>query len=195
MGLVSLVGRLLLAAMFAVAGIAKAIDRAGGRDAVRTFGVPAALAGPIGLALPAIELALAAALLVDPVAALAAAAAALLLALFTVAVAIALARGRQPDCRCFGQLRPHRAGRGTVARDAALTAAAAAVAALGWNRPVLSPVAWLGDLQPATAIALMACLVLAMVVALRAGSTATCCASTAGCCSGSTRSRAAPGPG
>lgn len=62
MDVVLLFARLVLAAVFVVAGIAKLIDHAGSRQAVRDFGVPASLAGPLGMVLPLAELAIAIAL-------------------------------------------------------------------------------------------------------------------------------------
>ena len=58
-----IVGRLLLAAVFAAAGIAKLADRAGARQAVIEFGIPARFAAPLAIGLPVAELAIAAALL------------------------------------------------------------------------------------------------------------------------------------
>ena len=52
MGVVVLFARLLLAAVFLVAGIAKLADLAGSRQALRDFGVPARLANPFGVLLP-----------------------------------------------------------------------------------------------------------------------------------------------
>src|SRR2546429_9605121 len=57
MSLVLLIARLLLTAVFLVAGIAKLADLAGSRQALRDFGVPAVLARPFGLLLPLAELA------------------------------------------------------------------------------------------------------------------------------------------
>ena len=55
--------RLIVGAVFLVAGLAKLVDRAGAARAMRDFGVPAPLAGPLGRLLPLAELALAPALL------------------------------------------------------------------------------------------------------------------------------------
>jgi len=44
--------RLLLAVVFAVAGLAKLADRAGSRQTLIDFGVPALLAKPFGVLLP-----------------------------------------------------------------------------------------------------------------------------------------------
>jgi peroxiredoxin/uncharacterized membrane protein YphA (DoxX/SURF4 family) len=121
--------RLLLAAVFAVAGIAKLADRDGTRRAVRDFGVPSALAPALAFLLPVAELAVAAGLVPGASARFAAAGAAALLALFTIAIANALLRGRTPDCHCFGQLHSAPAGSGTLARNAALAGLAVLIAA------------------------------------------------------------------
>ncbi len=62
MDLVLLVARLLLAAVFAVAGLAKLADLSGSRQAVRDFGLPSRLAAPLGTLLPLAELGVAVAL-------------------------------------------------------------------------------------------------------------------------------------
>ena len=56
MAFVLLAARLLLAAVFLVAGLAKLADLAGSRKAMRDFGVPAQLATPLGSLLPLGEL-------------------------------------------------------------------------------------------------------------------------------------------
>ena len=63
MGVALLVCRLGLAAVFAVAGAAKLADRKGARRAALDFGVPKALAGPLAIAIPIAELAVAVLLL------------------------------------------------------------------------------------------------------------------------------------
>jgi uncharacterized membrane protein YphA (DoxX/SURF4 family) len=57
-----LVARLLLAAVFATAGVAKLADREGSRRAITDFGVPPSLAAALAVLLPLCELAVAAAL-------------------------------------------------------------------------------------------------------------------------------------
>ena len=47
-----LIARLLLALVFTVAGAAKLADRQGSRQAIVDFGVPSAIAAPLGLVLP-----------------------------------------------------------------------------------------------------------------------------------------------
>jgi methylamine dehydrogenase accessory protein MauD len=122
-----LVARLILALVFAVAGVAKLIDWAGSRRAIVDFGVPAALAAPLAILLPLAELAVAAALIPTTTAWLGAVGALMLLLLFAVAIGANLARGRQPDCRCFGQLHSAPAGWLTLARNTVLAAPAALV--------------------------------------------------------------------
>src|SRR5213596_875282 len=100
MNVMLLLIRLILAAVFAVAGVAKLLDRAGSRQSMREFGVPAALASPFAVLLPFAELATAILLLPAASAWWGAAGALALLALFIVAISVNLARGRTPDCHC-----------------------------------------------------------------------------------------------
>jgi peroxiredoxin len=111
-----------------VAAVAKLADRPGSRRALENFGVPARLAAPFALVVPLAELVIAAALLPRATAAGAALAAAALLLVFTAAIALNLARGRSPDCHCFGQLHSAPAGWRTLARNAALIGLAGLVA-------------------------------------------------------------------
>lgn len=132
MNIALLVARLVLAAVFGTAGVAKVFGRDGTRATAAAFGVPARLTGPVTLALPASELLIAAALIPASSAALAGWAALALLAGFSATVAISLARGRHPDCYCFGQSAAAPIGWRTLARNVALAAVAAFVAVGGW---------------------------------------------------------------
>jgi uncharacterized membrane protein YphA (DoxX/SURF4 family) len=58
-----LIARLVLAAVFSLAGVAKLSDLKGSRRAIIDFGVPSAIAAPLGLLLPVAELGVAATLL------------------------------------------------------------------------------------------------------------------------------------
>jgi len=116
--------RTLLAAVFAVAGVAKLRDLEGSRAAMRDFGVPAGLAGAAGVLLPLAELAVAVALVPTSTARWAAVVALLLLLAFIWGIANALRRGESPDCHCFGQLHSAPAGPATLARNAVLAALA-----------------------------------------------------------------------
>lgn len=54
-----LVGRLFLASVFAIAAIAKLFDLKGSKKAITDFGLWDWAAGPLGIALPVVELAIA----------------------------------------------------------------------------------------------------------------------------------------
>src|SRR5947209_19074064 len=122
MGAASLVCRLALASVFVTAGVAKLADRGGTRRALAEFGVPGRFGGSTSMLLPALELAVAAALIPSFTARAGAIAAAALLAGFTAAIAAANLRGRAAECHCFGQLHSAPAGRGTLIRNACLLA-------------------------------------------------------------------------
>jgi len=130
----ALILRVGLAAVFALAAAGKALDLAGSRRAVEEFGAPRALAGVIGTLLPALELAIAVALLVTPAARAGAVAALALLVVFVAAIARLLARGTAADCHCFGRLHSEPAGQGTLARNGVLVVFAAVIAGGGPGR-------------------------------------------------------------
>ena len=119
--------RLVLAAVFATAGLAKLNDREQSRHSIADFGVSEAFAAPIAALLPLTELAVAAGLLVDGGAGFAAAGALVLLLSFSVAIGANLARGRTPDCRCFGQVHSAPVSWRSQARNTALAALGFAV--------------------------------------------------------------------
>lgn len=146
MEIVLLVIRLLLAAVFLVAGFAKLADLAGSRQALRDFGVPAALARPFGVLLSLTELAVAVALLPAASAWWGAIGALVLLLLFVAGISSNLARGRTPDCHCFGQWHSAPAGWSTLARTLGLSALAGFVVGFRPSSAELSAVAWFGQL-------------------------------------------------
>ncbi len=134
--------RLLLGGVFGVAGSLKIDDPAASVRAVRAYDLlPDWLAVAVGRGLPAVELALALALLLGVALRLSAGIAAGLLTVFTMGIATAWARGLQIDCGCFG-------GGGVtenpsygmeIARDVALLAVALALAFFGRSRLAVSP--------------------------------------------------------
>src|ERR1051325_1166089 len=138
--------RLLLACVFGVAGAAKLADRAGSRQALIDFGVPRILAPTLEVLLPLAELVVAVALLPVASARYGALGALSLLLLFVFGIALNLARGRTPDCHCFGQLSSAPVGRATLVRNLALAAVAGSVVWYGWNNAGLSVVSWFVDL-------------------------------------------------
>lgn len=148
MELVSIVVRLVLAAIFGAAGLAKLADRAGFRQALRDFDVPGPLAGLVGVALPAVELGVAVALMLPRTGWWAAIAATALLLGFTAVVGRSLARGRAPDCNCFGRLSTGPVGRGTLVRNGILAGAGILVVVAGPSRAAPGVFGWLGALSP-----------------------------------------------
>lgn len=140
--------RVLLAGVMAVAGIAKLADLAGSRQAMRDFGLPANLAAPAGLLLPLAEIAVALALLPARTAWLGAGAAFVLLLIFTGGIAVNLARGRTPNCHCFGQLHSQPIGSATLIRNGALLLLAGLIVLQGPTRVGPGLVAWLTSLSP-----------------------------------------------
>lgn len=104
-----LITRLLLAAIFVLARVAKLADRAGSRRAFIDFDVPVSLALTVGgILLPLTELAVMAALIPAPSAWWGAFGELVLLLLFITG--INLAHGREPDCHRFDQLHSSPAG-------------------------------------------------------------------------------------
>ena len=131
MELVLFVIRLVLAATFLLAGLSKLSDHSGSRQSMIDFGIAPLLAGPLGIALPLVELLIGAGLLFSVTARWGALGATGLLTIFIVAIGINLGRGRAPDCHCFGQLHTTRIGWPTLLRNGMLTLASASVALQG----------------------------------------------------------------
>ena len=152
-----LIARLLVAAVFTLAGVAKLADRQGSQQAIIDFGVPSALAAPLGLLLPLAELAVAATLLPASTAWWGALGALALLSLFVVGISVNLARGRKPDCHCFGQLHSAPAGWKTLARNGVLAAVAGFVLWAGYYGGDAGPgaLSWLGALSAAQLLGLL----------------------------------------
>jgi peroxiredoxin/uncharacterized membrane protein YphA (DoxX/SURF4 family) len=126
-----LTARVLLAGVFLVAGIAKLFDRDGSRRALTDFGVPERLARWLDILLPIGECVVAVALLPGATAWLGSVGALSLLTLFTIGIGVSLARGRRPDCHCFGQLHSAPVGWSTLIRSAILGCMAAFVVLRG----------------------------------------------------------------
>lgn len=119
----------VLAALFAWAGAAKLGARSRTTRTFRALGLPAPAA--LAVAVPVVELALAAGLLVVPRSA--AAGALVLLLAFSAVLARAVAAGTEVGCGCFGSARRDRVSVVDLARNALL--AVAAVVALGAPAP------------------------------------------------------------
>ena len=80
-----------------------------------------------------------------------------LLVLFVVGISINLARGRKPDCHCFGQLRSAPAGWKTLARNGVLAAVAGFVVWESYEGGGAGPsaISWLGALSTAQLLGLL----------------------------------------
>ena len=137
-----LLARLILAAVFAVAGVGKLFDIPGSIKATKDFGLPDRLARPIGTMLPFLEL-----LAADsPDSCLDRFAGALLalglLAAFLSGMINSLRKGEAPDCHCFGQIHSEPVGPRTIIRNCVL-AALAVLILLGGSTPGHSLLGWL----------------------------------------------------
>jgi uncharacterized membrane protein YphA (DoxX/SURF4 family) len=126
--------RLALAIIFALAGVAKLVNRTDTRRALREFGVPEPLLGAGAVALPVSELVVAGLLVPTSTARIGAALGALLLLSFSVAIGWALKHGKRPNCNCFGRLRTSPASGRTLARDLVLCAASLLMVVAGPGR-------------------------------------------------------------
>jgi peroxiredoxin len=166
MSFLLLIARVLLAGIFVMTGIAKLADRSGSRRAIMDFGLPSFIASPVGILLPLAELAVAAALIPASTAWWGAMGALVLLLLFLVGISVNLARGRKPECHCFGQLHSAPAGWKTLARNGVLAAVAGFVLWEGYEGGAgPSAVAWLGALTTTQLLGLLGgMVVLALLV-------------------------------
>lgn len=96
--------RILLVAIFGVAGFAKLFDLSGSKKAVESFGVPESLANPLGILLPIAEIAIAVSLLFVQTSWFGAIGATALLGIFIAGMTWQWKQGNAPDCHCFGQV-------------------------------------------------------------------------------------------
>ena len=139
---ISILARVTLAAVFALAGVTKLADRAGSIKSLGEFGLPPVLARPFALLLPLLELTCAVALIPAQTASSGAMGVLALLALFIGGISINLARGRTPDCHCFGQLHSEPIGWATLARNVVLAGVAAFIVWQGAEAPSPGIVSW-----------------------------------------------------
>jgi hypothetical protein len=130
--------RMLLAAVFGFAGIAKLLDLKGSRKAMTDFGAPGWLAAPLGYCLPFLEILVACLLAPARTAVWGAFGSLVLLVAFIAGIAANMARGKQPDCHCFGQLHSEPIGMSTLLRNGFLALVAAVLLWLAPHHPGLS---------------------------------------------------------
>ncbi len=110
--------RLILAAIFALAGVGKFLDLDGSEKAVKDFGVPENLAKPFSVLLPAAEILIAILLVPVTTAWLGAIGAFVLLLIFVGGMLWQMAHGRAPDCHCFGQIHSEPVSKKSLIRNA-----------------------------------------------------------------------------
>ena len=116
--------RVALAAVFAVAGVAKLRDPQGAQATVGGVGVPAALRPAVAFGLSVVELATAALLVLPGLAVTGAFVAVLMLSVFLIALGVQYMRGIEVPCACFGQLQVTPAGMPTLIRNIVLAGGA-----------------------------------------------------------------------
>ena len=116
MDTVARIAAIVLGAVFVVAAVSKMIAGTAWLAQARELGAPT----PVATALPAVELALGALLVVGIGAPLVAIAAVALLVVFSVAIARQLVDGRHPPCACFGAWSQRPLGEGHLVRNAGL---------------------------------------------------------------------------
>lgn len=162
----ALIARVLLAIVFALAGLAKLRDRRGTQQTLVDFGTPQRLARPLAVVLPLAELAVALLLLPTSTAVYGAIAALALLAIFSTAIGWNLAHGRSPNCHCFGQLHSEPASWRTLARNSVLALLGGVVLAAGLAGSSTSFTAWIGDLNGSELLALAVTVVAGVLLAV-----------------------------
>ena len=147
MDVLLVLARLVLAGIFALAAVTKLADLPGSRTAMRGFGIPERFAGPVGIALPLIELVVAVLLLPQATAWWGALVGLLLMLAFIAGISYNLAQGRTPDCHCFGQVYSEPVGKSTLVRNAIFAVLAGLLVVQGPDGQGASLVGWLGDVS------------------------------------------------
>lgn len=96
------IGRLVLAGIFATAGVGKVLEPQTTTKMVKDFGVPERAVSPVVKLLPCIELTAACCLLMKNLSRLGSWLALFLLSSFSIAAVFAQIHGKAPQCACFG---------------------------------------------------------------------------------------------
>lgn len=160
----------ILAGVFLTAGIGKLLDREGSEKALSDFDVPAPIVKPAAAVLPWVEIAVAAGLLFAVTSWIASFAAMILLAGFTVGMFVQMAKGKAPDCHCFGQIHSEPVSGRSIARNVVLTVVAGTLVAIGSFLPGANALAGgetfsgEGNMQLVIGIAAVALLIAIFVV-------------------------------
>lgn len=117
MEIILLTIRLILFAIFALAGIGKLLDLKGSEKAVKDFGTPEELAKFFAVALPFAEIVFAVCLLFVETSWVGALGALILLLTFIGGMIWQLAQGNAPDCHCFGAIHSEPVSRKSLIRN------------------------------------------------------------------------------
>ena len=138
MEVILLLIRIFLFGVFALAGVGKLLDLEGSEKAVREFGVNEELAKPLAIFLPAAELLIALALLPVSTAWIAAIGAFLLLAVFIGGMIWQMAKGKAPDCHCFGAIHSEPVSKKSLIRNIVFAILSFSLVSRGANNQGLS---------------------------------------------------------
>jgi peroxiredoxin/uncharacterized membrane protein YphA (DoxX/SURF4 family) len=141
--------RLVLFAVFAVAGIGKLLDIKGSIKATENFGIPESLSKIIGNMLPYLELLLAVGLLFQTTSWFAAIGLTCLLTAFIVGMLNQMRLGNAPECHCFGQFSSEPVSNKSVVRNVVFAVLSLALIVAGTNNQGLSAVNWINELTSA----------------------------------------------
>ena len=163
---IALVGRWSLAVLFLVAAVGKFKDLTAARRAATDLGVPATLAPAVAVGLPVLETVVALGLVMPGTARWAAVAALVLVSAFSVAVAVQLARGRHPDCNCFGSATRSPIGASTLVRNGLIAVAAVFLVVRGSMTGDACAIGCTGGLSRSQIVGLVIGSMAAMVVAV-----------------------------
>ncbi|MCC7023669.1 MAG: redoxin domain-containing protein [Thermomicrobiales bacterium] len=159
-----LLGRVALALVLLVSGVAKLFDLSGSRAALRSFGVPEPLTAPGSVLVPLVEIALAILLVPAATASWGALGALVLFAIYIAGMSYHLARGERFNCHCFGQLTTSEIGASTIVRNVVLGVIAAFVAYQGFSHGRAGSVTGMGAYEwLALALAIVALAALAAI--------------------------------
>ena len=154
--LVLIAARLLLSAIFLIAGWAKLADLPRARQSVRDFGFPEGLTAVLAVLLPVGELVVGIGLIPARFAWYAAFGALALLTAFVLVIAVNLIRGRTPDCNCFGQLHSQPIGWDLVARNIGLALIPGLMLSQGPSQPSIT--GWISEATAGQQLSFLLCI-------------------------------------
>jgi uncharacterized membrane protein YphA (DoxX/SURF4 family) len=139
--LIGVVGRILIGALLVLAGAGKLHTVAAEREKwLRAYDIlPSSIVPAAAVAVPSAELLAGVALILGLGGELSIGLGVAVLVLVTSGAALALARGRRPDCGCFGRWARTQLSWTVVARNLALIGLLAGIAASGLTQPGIAP--------------------------------------------------------